>query len=169
MARKYRLICFDEFHVADITDAMILHRLLQALFAKGVGFVTTSNFHPDALYPNGLHRRPHPAGHRTAQGAAGGRADRRAMAPTTGSRAGAGGDVTTVPAGPMPTPRCRPPSTRLAEAHDEAPVLHIEGSRDPGAAPRRRRGVVRLQDPVRRPALAERLPGDRRRVSTPCC
>ena len=42
--------------MADITDAMILHRLLAALFENGVGFVTTSNFHPDELYPNGLHR-----------------------------------------------------------------------------------------------------------------
>jgi cell division protein ZapE len=56
IAKRYRLICFDEFHVADITDAMILHRLLAALFANGVGFVTTSNFRPDDLYPNGLHR-----------------------------------------------------------------------------------------------------------------
>ncbi|HZY16160.1 MAG TPA: cell division protein ZapE [Ramlibacter sp.] len=56
IARRYRLICFDEFHVADITDAMILHRLLAALFDNGVGFVTTSNFRPDDLYPNGLHR-----------------------------------------------------------------------------------------------------------------
>ena len=56
MAAKYRLICFDEFHIADITDAMILHRLLKALFDNGVGFVTTSNFRPEQLYPNGLHR-----------------------------------------------------------------------------------------------------------------
>jgi cell division protein ZapE len=56
IARRYRLICFDEFHVADITDAMILHRLLSALFENGVGFVTTSNFRPDDLYPDGLHR-----------------------------------------------------------------------------------------------------------------
>jgi cell division protein ZapE len=56
IAKRYTLICFDEFHVADITDAMILHRLLEALFQNGVGFVTTSNFHPDGLYPDGLHR-----------------------------------------------------------------------------------------------------------------
>jgi len=56
MARRFRLICFDEFHVADVTDAMILHRLLESLFANRVSIVTTSNFEPDALYPNGLHR-----------------------------------------------------------------------------------------------------------------
>jgi cell division protein ZapE len=56
IARRYRLICFDEFHIADVTDAMILHRLLAALFANRVSIVTTSNFHPDALYPHGLHR-----------------------------------------------------------------------------------------------------------------
>lgn len=56
IARRFRLICFDEFHVADVTDAMILHRLLQAMFDNRVSIVTTSNFHPDALYPNGLHR-----------------------------------------------------------------------------------------------------------------
>jgi cell division protein ZapE len=56
ISERYKLICFDEFHVADITDAMILHRLLQALFDNGVGFVTTSNFQPDDLYPGGMHR-----------------------------------------------------------------------------------------------------------------
>ena len=56
IAKRYKLICFDEFHVADVTDAMILHRLLDSLFKAGVGFVTTSNFHPDGLYPEGLHR-----------------------------------------------------------------------------------------------------------------
>ena len=56
MSRRYRLICFDEFHVADVTDAMILYKLLQALVEFRVSIVTTSNFHPDGLYPNGLHR-----------------------------------------------------------------------------------------------------------------
>ena len=56
ISKRYKLICFDEFHVADITDAMILHRLLVSLFENGVGFVTTSNFRPDDLDPGGLHR-----------------------------------------------------------------------------------------------------------------
>jgi cell division protein ZapE len=50
------VICLDVFHVADVTDAMILHRLLEALFDNRVSIITTSNFHPDGLYPNGLHR-----------------------------------------------------------------------------------------------------------------
>ncbi|MFZ3286095.1 MAG: cell division protein ZapE, partial [Telluria sp.] len=56
IARKYRLICFDEFHVSDIADAMILYNLLSALFKNGVTFIMTSNYEPGTLYPDGLHR-----------------------------------------------------------------------------------------------------------------
>ncbi|WP_317201522.1 cell division protein ZapE [Janthinobacterium sp.] len=56
IAKKYRLICFDEFHVSDIADAMILYNLLGALFENGVSFIMTSNYDPDLLYPDGLHR-----------------------------------------------------------------------------------------------------------------
>ena len=55
-ARRHRLVCFDEFHVADIADAMILGRYLEQVMERGVAFVMTSNYHPDGLYPNGLQR-----------------------------------------------------------------------------------------------------------------
>ena len=53
-SRRCLLICFDEFHVADVTDDDPTGCCRS--FDNGVGFVTTSNFKPDALYPNGLHR-----------------------------------------------------------------------------------------------------------------
>lgn len=124
MARRYRLICFDEFHVADITDAMILHRLLDALFDNGVGFVTTSNFRPDDLYPNGLHRdRILPAIKLLNEKLEVINVDngvdyrRRTMEQVRLYHA---------PLGPQADAEMNDAFTRLAESHDEDPVLHIE-------------------------------------------
>lgn len=138
IARRFRLICFDEFHVSDVTDAMILHRLLVALFANRVSIVTTSNFPPDGLYPNGLHReRILPAiallNERLEVINVDAGIDYRQR--TLGSV-----KLYHTPLGPEAEAALGRTFERLAEARDESPLLHIE--RRELRALRRAGGVV---------------------------
>ena len=124
IARRYRLICFDEFHVSDITDAMILHRLLEAMFENRVSFVTTSNFAPDDLYPNGLHRdRIMPAIELLKQRleviSVDAGVDYRQMTLQQVERYH-------TPLGPAADEAMQQAFERLAEARDEDPILKIE-------------------------------------------
>ncbi len=124
VARRFRLICFDEFHIADVTDAMILHRLLQALFDNRVSIVTTSNFHPDALYPNGLHRdRILPAiallkQHLQVINVDAGTDYRQQTLQQV--------EMYISPLGAAAEQTLEAAFSRLAEARDEPPVMHIE-------------------------------------------
>lgn len=124
IAKRFRLICFDEFHVSDVTDAMILHRLLDAMFANRVSVVTTSNFHPDGLYPNGLHRdRILPAiellKERLEIVDVDAGIDYRQLTLEQVS-------MVHTPLGPAADAAMTDAYERLAEARDEDPVLHIE-------------------------------------------
>ncbi|QNN59154.1 cell division protein ZapE [Diaphorobacter ruginosibacter] len=138
IAKKYKLICFDEFHIADITDAMILYRLLDSLFKNGVGFVTTSNFKPDGLYPDGLHRdRILPAiallnEHMEVVNVDNGTDYRR--------RTLENAKLYHTPLGPEAEAAMEATFNQLAEVKDESPILHIEAREI--RAKRRAGGVV---------------------------
>ncbi len=124
MSKRYKLICFDEFHVSDITDAMILHRLLVSLFENGVGFVTTSNFTPDGLYPGGLHRdRILPAIDLLNQ-----KLEVISVDNGTDYRRRTLEQVKLyhTPLGPQADDEMAQAFDRLAEVQDEEPMLHIE-------------------------------------------
>ncbi|NML32256.1 cell division protein ZapE [Paraburkholderia antibiotica] len=124
IAKRYRLICFDEFHVSDIADAMILYRLLDKLFENGVQFVMTSNYDPDTLYPDGLHRdRMLPAIELIKQKLdvlnvdAGIDYRQRTLAQV---------EVYHTPLGAAAGKALRDAFARLAAVPDESPLLHIE-------------------------------------------
>ena len=138
ISKRYRLICFDEFHVADITDAMILYRLLSALFENGVGLVTTSNFKPNDLYPGGLHRaRILPAikllNDRLQVINVDNGTDYRSLTLEML-------DLYHVPGGAVADAAMTKAFDALAESRDEDPVLHIEARTIP--ALRKAGGVV---------------------------
>ena len=124
IALRYKLICFDEFHVSDITDALILHRLLSALFECGVGLVTTSNFKPDDLYPDGLHRD------RILPAIALLNANMEVLSVDNGTdyRSMTLASLRTyiTPLGPSTDVEMKKAFEALAEQQDEDPVLHIE-------------------------------------------
>ena len=121
---RYKLICFDEFHVADITDALILHRLLAALFENGVGFVTTSNFKPDDLYPGGMHRD------RVLPAIALLNTQLEVLSVDNGTdyrrRTMEAVCAYHTPLGPLAQHEMEQAFAALAESHDEDPILQIE-------------------------------------------
>ncbi len=124
IAKRHRLICFDEFHVSDIADAMILYRLLDKLFENGVQFVMTSNYAPDTLYPDGLHRdRMLPAIELI-------KAKLDVINVDAGidyrQRTLAQVEVYHTPLGAAADKALRDAFARLAAVPDESPILHIE-------------------------------------------
>jgi cell division protein ZapE len=127
IAKKYRLICFDEFHVSDIADAMILYNLLNALFDNGVSFIMTSNYEPDHAVSGRAAPRPHAADHRAAEGKAG-RDERGCRHRLPQARAGAGRGILHA-AQCRQRPPLRDAYTKLADTQERRSARAVKGAR----------------------------------------
>jgi cell division protein ZapE len=138
IARHARLICFDEFHVSDIADAMILYRLLNHLFGVGVGFVMTSNYPPDGLYTEGLHRDRFLPAIELLKG----RLDVLRVDGGVDYRLRSLEHIEAylTPPGDAADRRMAAAFSEIAETDDEEPVVHVEGREI--AARRRAGGVI---------------------------